>query len=211
MPEGPEVYILAKAMKAIGFDAHSYGKHLLVKDWHSGEIFDVSFGLVGKIRIDKDKQLIKIVSSTLPSGYMKKINSFEEGKANLGIDWMTASKDDLQLVLDGWTKRKKQIGALLIDQHELCGIGVAWASEILHCCSIRPDEKPNTFDFLDIKEKFFEAVINVRDRAKKEYMKYLERNNNIVDQWFENLYEIRTMTIYKKGTEFNVAGRTFYI
>lgn len=211
MPEGPEVYILAKAMKTIGFDAHSYGKHLFVKDWHTGEIYDISFGLMGKIRIDADKHIKKLIRKGIPSGDMKKVKSFEEGKSKLGVDWMTASKDELKLVIDGWANRKKQIGALLLDQHEICGMGVAWVSEILHVCNIRPDEKPHTFDFLGIYEIFFEALLSVRERARKDYIVSLSNPQMVIDHWFENLYAIRKMVVFKKGKEFSVSGRIFYI
>jgi len=173
MLEGPEVFILAKAIKVLGFQVESYGKHLLIKDWNTGICYDISFGLAGKIKINPDMSIQKIIDPTIPSGYMKKINSFAEGKANLGIDWMTSNKEDLKNVILSWGRRKKKMSALLIDQHELAGIGNVWADVIFKHCHISGDTKANLFDCLSLNEKFLDAVVGVRDNIKKRYIHFL--------------------------------------
>lgn len=212
MPEGPEVYILAKALKGLGFEVESFGKHILIKDWNTGERFDISFGLVGTIVLKNDMSIEKIIHPTIPSGDMKKIKTFQEAKSNLGIDWMTASKEEFKYVIESWGKRKKQIGALLLDQHEISGIGVAWASEILYDCKISPYTKANLFDCLQLNERFLNSLVNIRDKIKKQYNDFLGKNKSkdFVNSWFQNLYKIRDMKVYKKGTEIQVSGRTFY-
>jgi len=103
---------------------------------------------------------------------------------------------------------------LLIDQHEICGIGVAWASEILYEAGIAPDEKATWFEFLGETEPLIEAIILVRRRAIQRYRENLKGNMiSFVNEWFENLYELRKpiMRVYNKGLEKRVSGRIFYM
>ena len=212
MPEGPEVYILSKALKDLAFETKSIGKHLLLTDWNNGEKLDYSFGLVGKIFLKDDMSIEKITNPLIPSG---NISTFQESKTNLGIDWMMASKEDLEVVVKSWLNRKKQIGALLLDQSEIAGIGVAWASEILFDCKISPTIKANMFTFLNLKDKFLDSLVSVRDKIKKIYCNFLAKSTDkklFVNQWFNNLYTQREpyMKIFKKGSEVKVSGRIFY-
>jgi formamidopyrimidine-DNA glycosylase len=214
MPEGLEVFILSKAMKSLGFECSSYGKHLLIKELHNGEKYDISFGLIGKIKLDKNLKIQKIENNEIPSGDMKKINSYEEAKEKLGIDWVKATKEEISEIVYKWKNRKKQIGALLIEQNELCGIGVAWASEILHNAKINPTEKAHTLEFLNLIEPLINSIIYIRDKMIKNYLQNIGVDNiKFVNEWFENLYKIREkdMKVYKKGDEIKVGGRIFYI
>ena len=217
MPEGLEVFILSKALKELGFDCESHGKHLLIKDFYSGKMYDVSFGLAGKIFIDNDNMNIKkVVKEDVPCGDMKIINSFEEAKENLGVDWVKASKEDIEYVINSkWKDRKKQIGALLLEQNELCGIGVAWASEILYYANIHPSEKANTLEFLGVDKNLIESIILVRDFMLKKYLQSIKINSKkFVNEWFENLYSVREkyLKVYRKDSakEIKISGRSFY-
>lgn len=209
MPEGPEVYILAKAFKSLGFESKSYGKHLILKDLHVGKRFDITFGLAGRIRVDDDLNISKVVSHDVPSGDMKELGTLE-----LGLDWITASRKEIEAVVQAWSTRKKQIGALLLDQHEICGIGTAWGSEILHMAKIKPQEHANTLEFLNLSTDLIDALIAIRQKAVKMYLNILnEKPSKVVNEWFRNLYAIREphMKVYKKGTCVKVSGREFYI
>lgn len=213
MPEGLEVYVLSKVLKDLGFECESYGKHLLIKNF-KGEKYDISFGLGGKIFIDENMEIKKITKEDVPCGEMILIKSFEDAKEKLGIDWIRAKKEDIVDIVDSWKNRKKQIGALLLEQNEICGIGVAWASEILYYAKIHPTEKANTLEFLGVDKNLVDAIILVRDFMIKKYMNVLDKNNKkFVNEWFENLYKIREkyLKVYRKGQEIKLSGRNFYI
>lgn len=219
MPEGPEVYALSLAFKTLGFSAEAYGKHLFVIDLHSGEKLDISFGLAGKIQINRSNLAIeKVNHPQLVSGLCKPVENFDDHKTRsglFGVDWLTATENQLKEVVNNWTtQRKKQIGALLIDQHEICGIGVAWASEILHEANLSPTDKSNWFNFLSLTEPLICALIAVRKRAVDRYKAHLQGDMiDFINKWFENLYEIRKpiMHVYKKGVEQRVSGRIFFV
>ena len=214
MPEGPEVYMLAKAFKILGFEAESCGKHLLYKDLHTGKRFDISFGLVGKIQIDSNLNITKIQNDKIPSGELKEITSFKEIKSKLGVDWLKATREDIEDIVHRWSSRKKQIGALLLDQHEISGIGIAWGSEILNTSNINPNERSSIFELLNLSTPLVDAILSTREKALKLYTNVLTANaSKFINNWYTNLYTAReeSMNVYKKGTEMIVSGRTFYI
>lgn len=169
MPEGPEINALCRALKSLGFNALCFGKHLFYTDWKSGRKYDLSFGLGGKVVLYGDKTIEKVAHPELPSGYCKEIASFEVGKAelNLGVDWLTASKEDFIALVSHWGYRKKQIKALLVDQKEICGIGTVWVEKILQKAKIDPKEKANTLQFLSLQEPLVKAIFETRNEALK--------------------------------------------
>ena len=214
MPEGPEVYILAKVLKTVGFDCDSVGKHLLLRDAITGELFDFSFGLAGRIALGDNLNVKKINHPTFPSGDKILIKTKEEVKSKLGIDWMTATKSEMRTVIESWGNRKKSIGALLLDQTQICGIGVAWGSEILYQSKIQPDIKSNLLDFLNLTDGLLNAVYEIREKVRKLYLESVEKDSRkFVNSWFMNLYKIRrdVMKVYKKGATKKVSGREFYV
>jgi len=192
MPEGPEVYILAKVFKSIGFESDSIGKHLILRDAHTGELFDFSFGLGGKIKVEDNLSVSKINHRTLPSGYKLKVQKKKEVEDKLGVDWMKATKEEIEYIVKGWVKRKKQVGALILDQSEIAGIGVVWASEILHRAKIQPELKANLIEFLDLKDNLVDAIYEIGKRIKKVYLNSVEKDEKkFINSWFHNLYQIR--------------------
>lgn len=214
MPEGPEVYILAKVFNSIGFEAESIGKHLVLRDARTGELFDFSFGLAGRVKLEQNLSVTKLNHQTLPSGDKIRIQNKKEVEDKLGVDWMRATKEDVEDVVKGWCGRKKQIGALLLDQTQIAGIGVAWASEILYAAKIQPDLKANLIEFLDLKDALVDAIYNVGKRIKKIYSNSVDNDGKkFINAWFKNLYRVREpeMKVYKKGTMKKVCGRDFYV
>jgi formamidopyrimidine-DNA glycosylase len=215
MPEGLEVFILAIALKELGYVCFSKGKHVILKDPYSGEWFDYSFGLMGKVHIDeKNLTLHKIKHPKIVSGDKKLLKDEKELDSTLGLDWMTADKDQLETVVRSWLTKKRQIAALLLDQKEICGIGVAWGSEILHVAKIHPTTKTNLLQFLDLIDNLVSAIITIRDKFKKIYLETMPQNNKkFVNEWFLNLYKAREndMNVYKKGSCVRVSGREFWI
>lgn len=52
-------------------------------------------------------------------------------------------------------------------------------------------------------------MIEIREKVKKLYSEYVHELN--CNEWFENLYEIREMSIYKKGSKLEVLGRSWWV
>uniref|UniRef100_A0A6C0KTR4 Formamidopyrimidine-DNA glycosylase H2TH DNA-binding domain-containing protein n=1 Tax=viral metagenome TaxID=1070528 RepID=A0A6C0KTR4_9ZZZZ len=215
MPEGIEVFILAKVLKDIGYVCHSLGKHLILTHPYTGELYNYTFGLAGRVKINEGSlELIKINHPRIVSGEMTKINNVKEVEEKLGIDWMFATREQLEIVIRSWLGRKKQIGALLIDQKEICGIGVTWASEILHISKIHPTLKTNLLQFLDLINGLLDAIISTREKYVKIYYRIITKDRKkFVNSWFHNLYEERKnyLKVYGKGEILRVSGRNFYI
>jgi hypothetical protein len=91
MPEGPEVWILAKIC-----ELPCYGKHLFVGDE------DWSFGLSGTVSIDNNNNLCKIEHGYLP-GDIKPLDK----SLYTGINWITATETQLNSVIFVWQKSRK--------------------------------------------------------------------------------------------------------
>ena len=224
MPEGPEVWILSKAINTfyLNDNTSSYGKHLLVKDIKE----NWSFGLNGKVGITPFNELVKIDSGWI-NGDNIKYNNYEDSIKELGLDWMTASKEELEKEVDKWIKSKKKLAGLILDQSKISGIGVAWGSEILFKADLRPDMR--TCDQVLTEgssgsNKLVDSMIEVRKKIQETYELELTRtlevckiynNDNklrlLINEWFENLYEIREMDIYKKGSKLQVLGRSWWV
>lgn len=224
MPEGPEVWILSKAINTfyLNDNTSSYGKHLLVKDIKE----NWSFGLNGKVGISPFNELVKIDIGWI-NGDNIKYDNYEDSIKELGLDWMTASKEELEKEVDKWIKSKKKLAGLILDQTKISGIGVAWGSEILFKADLRPDMR--TCDQVLTEgssgsNKLVDSMIEVRKKIQETYELELTRtlevckiynNDNklrlLINEWFENLYEIREMNIYKKGSKLEVLGRSWWV
>lgn len=217
MPEGPEIWILSKAVNKFYSNDNtiSYGKHLIVKDIKE----NWSFGLNGKVGISPFNELIKIDGGWI-NGDKIKYTEYQDSIKELGLDWMTASKEELEKEVDKWIKSKKKLGGLILDQTRISGIGVAWGSEILFKADLRPDIKACD----QVLNKLVDSMIEIRKKVQETYELELRRtlevckiydNNNklrlLIDEWFENLYEIREMDIYKKGSKLQVSGRSWWV
>jgi hypothetical protein len=192
MPEGPEVWILSKVC-----GLPCYGKHLFVgdKDW--------SFGLSGTVYIDDTNNLHKIERGDIPGN----ITPLDKSQYT-GIDWMTATKEQLQSVVDLWAKTRKMLAGLLLDQKQIAGIGVAWGSEICHKALLDPGKKAFEQDLTNLVN----AMIDIRNYVCNLYDTYaLSVSKNIfINGWFYNLYQQRNMQVYKKGTIVHISGRKWY-
>lgn len=208
MPEGPEVWILSEAINKFYNceKTKSYGKHLFVllpkcsKNW--------SFGLTGKVQISDNNELIKLKSWVC--GDHVEFTDYELEIKKLGINWMTCSDADLHKEVDSWIKSKKKLAALMLDQTKISGIGVAWGSEILFKAGLRPDMRACD----QVLNKLANSMIEIRAKIRKTYEEELIKHNELKDfinDWFENLYEIRDMTVYKKGSKLEVLGRNWWV
>lgn len=217
MPEGPEVWILSKAINKFYSNDNtvSYGKHLIIKDINE----NWSFGLNGKVCVGSFNDLVKIDAGWI-NGDNKKYDNYEDSIKELGLDWMSASKEELEKEVNSWLKSKKKLAALILDQSKISGIGVAWGSEILFKANLRPDMKACD----QVLDKLVDSLIEIRKKIQDTYELELNRslevckiyNNDLklrllINEWFENLYEIREMDIYKKGSKLQVLGRSWWV
>jgi formamidopyrimidine-DNA glycosylase len=229
MPEGPEIWFLSKMINIFYSNKNtiSVGKHLIIKDLKE----NWSFGLNGKVNINTSNELVKINDGFI-NGDKVKYDDYKESIQMLGIDWMFATKEELETEIAKWSKMKNKLAGLLLDQSKICGIGVAWGSEILFKANMRPDGKACE-QLLDkqLLDKLVISIIETREKIQDIYSVELNkimkdckiyRNNDsiyrsndklkdFINEWFENLYEIRKTDIYKKGSKLQVLGRNWWI
>lgn len=204
MPEGPEVWILSKAINTFYSNDNtlSTGKHLTLK--HIEQIW--TFGLNGKVKLDENDMIIKIDGGWING------DKLEYNEKQLGIDWMTATKEELQTEVSKWSKSKKKLAGLMLDQTLISGIGVAWGSEILLKAGLKPELKACDQSL----NMLVDSMIEIRTQIQETYETELNKHTNkdalkiFINSWFENLYKIRKMNIYKKGNKIQVLGRSWY-
>ncbi len=211
MPEGPEVYILSKAINNYyGYDkTTSYGKELIIYNDNTssidGEIW--SFGLSGKVQINNSNELVKITTDII-SGTIKDLK-LKKDKAG-GVDWMSASKEVITTIVSSWTKSKKKLAGLLMDQTLIAGIGIAWGSEILFLANLRPDLKACEQDLTQLAQSIFDIATMIKSIYDTVLMSNPDKKI-FINEWYQNLYKIREMHVYKKGEKIDVLGRTWWI
>jgi len=207
MPEGPEVWILNKAINThfkdqIDKKSMSYGKHLLILD--SKENW--SFGLTGKVKLSDQNELIKINDGWI-NGDQVKYNDLDIETGKLGIDFMTADSSVIMDEVDKWINSKKKLAGTLLDQTKIAGIGVAWGSEILFKAGLRPEMRCCDQNL----SKLADSILYVRNKIKNIYEKELKDPEALINNWFENLYKVRDMSVYKKGSKIEVLGRRWWV
>jgi len=208
MPEGPEVWILSKAVNEFYKKDRtiSYGKHLFILDKSE----NWSFGLTGNVALDEynENELIKIETGWI-NGDQVKYENLNNELDKLGIDFMTTDENLIRHEIDKWIKSKKKLAALILDQTKISGIGVAWGSEILFKAGLRPDMR--TCD--QVLNKLADSILYIREQIKNIYEKELKEKGaeELIGKWFNNLYEIRDMQVYKKGSKIEVLGRSWWV
>lgn len=208
MPEGPEVWILSKVINTYynkPTKTCSIGKHLIMcetkENW--------SFGLSGTVNINEDDILSKPPTGWL-YGNIESYTNYDDVVVALGVDWMQASREELEAEVQTWAKSKAKLAALLLDQTRICGIGVAWGSEVLHKAGLRPDVKACDQQLFTLVD----AMIEIRTYVQTLYLQKLVDSKNVkefINGWFLNLYEIREMQVYKKGKKVEVSSRTWWV
>lgn len=209
MPEGPEIWILSEAINKFYHSekTRAYGKHLFIfKNEKEGENW--SFGLTGKVCLLDNNVLIKLHTEWI-CGDNLSFDNYELETKKLGINWLTSSEAELHKEVDSWIKSKKKLAGLMLDQTKISGIGVAWGSEILFKAGLRPDMRA----CVQVLNKLVESMIDIRENIKKLYSKQLDEDNcrEFINNWFGNLYEIREMNIYKKGSQIKVLDRNWWV
>ena len=211
MPEGPEVWILSEAINKFYHTekTKAYGKHLFIFDSENKNICENwSFGLTGRVNISDDNNLTKLNTGWI-YGYQLELNDFSLETQKLGTNWLSCSETELYKEINNWIKSKKKLASLILDQSKISGIGVAWGSEILFMSNLRPDMRACDQEL----NKLVESIIEIREKIKKKYSELIDELNckEFINNWFDNLYKVREMKIYKKGTQIKVLGRTWWI
>ena len=215
MPEGPEVWILSNAInqyykEEVVDKTISIGKHLIVNDINE----DWSFGLTGKVSITESNILTKIYSGWLYGDQISITDSYSSSSKKLGVDWLTSSKEDLEQEVFSWIMSKKKLAILLLDQSKICGIGVAWGSEILFKANLRPDIRAcdqNLTNLVNIMIEVREQIKKVYENGLTNVIKTEKKCKEFINNWFLNLYEIREMNVYKKGSQVKIQGRNWWV
>ncbi len=204
MPEGPEVWILSKAINSHFNEQKSLsrGKHLFILDKKE----NWSFGLTGKVQLDEKNELIKVNTGWI-YGDQVKYENLEDEVGKLGIDFMNANEDLVREEVDKWIKSKKKLAGLMLDQTKISGIGVAWGSEILFRAGLRPDMRACD----QVLNKLADSILYIRNYIKNIYEKELKEPESLINDWFENLYKVREMQVYKKGSKVEVLGRSWWV
>jgi formamidopyrimidine-DNA glycosylase len=223
MPEGPEVWFLGRVLRnvlePVGRSVVLHGKHLVL----DGTVHH-HFGLSGGLRMDvttaTDAGIVEITlrhhhGKGPVSGSAKPVTAAEVAALCAeGLDWMTAPRDAIADVISAAAFRRKALGAWMLDQHAIAGVGVAWASEIAAAARLdvaRPMCAQNLIKLAD-------AYISVREKAVALYTALLpppfdtEAAKTAVNNWYRNLYAARapSLTVYSVGTPVLISGRTFW-
>jgi formamidopyrimidine-DNA glycosylase len=218
MPEGPEVWILNKAIcQYYGENiSTSIGKHLIIQSEYNRDDANIiwSFGFDGKILIDENNKLYKPMEENWIFGKNEILNpsgNIRQQLALSNIDWMIATTDEINNFVKKLSKVRGKLGPALINQNKICGIGVAWGSEILHRAGLRPDDSANNQDLSKLALSIIEIREEIKNLYEIELNKYENQIKKFIEGWFDNLYEIRNMNVYKVGKKIKISGRTWWI
>jgi formamidopyrimidine-DNA glycosylase len=124
------------------------------------------------------------------------------------IEW-AEEQEKLQSEINRWVKCARKLGGLMLDQTKISGIGVAWGSEILFRAGLRPDMRACDQNL----NKLVESMVTIREKIKKVYSEQVSEDNckQFINEWYVNLYDIREMEIYKKGSKLEVLGRSWWV
>lgn len=127
------------------------GKHLFLR-WSGGEVLYVHLGLIGAFRRHElpapepspnlRLRLVGEISAWDLTGPMtcelREPEVVEEVAASLGPDPL-APRPDGRRFIEAVRASRKPIGALLLDQSVIAGIGNVYRAELLHLAGIHPD------------------------------------------------------------------------
>lgn len=211
MPEGPEIYVLSRILGELGFQTETYGKHLFVspeEDW--------SFGIFGGVRIGqpKDKEILEPKCWGGVYGSVRKTTGIQDiiEKKKLGKDWMTSSTDEIRQVVTRWTSHStRKLAALLLDQSQIAGIGVAWGSEILHAAGLKPDQIAGTVNL----EPLIVQIIAYRD-VYAPFLETIHQKSHddlvkMANTWPGFLKLIpQAKSVYRRGNKIKISGRIWW-
>ena len=206
MPEGPELWALGQASARAGIPNTVVGKHI----WAAGK--DYHFGLTGRARL-ADGELAHVPAPDKP--YLSgKVDAHDNvggmvAAHSLGVDWMTGSTVALAAAIAAAALSRQTLGAWMLRQECIAGVGVAWASELCAACALRPD--------LSCKAQSLRALagayVAFREQLMSEYGALVDATppEEFVAAWPGTLYAARRMAVYQCGTPVVISSRTFWV
>lgn len=219
MPEGPEIWILSKAIneyyinrKTVDYYTNSYGIYLIVQD-NKNNCERWSFNSSGTVFINQSNELIKKKTGWF-TGEQTKFIDYYKAIEHVGTDWMSASINSLHEEVDKWITSKQKLGTMMLNQHLISGIGIHWGSEILFRAGLRPDMRCCD----QVLNKLVDSMIEVRDYIVELYENELDKVKNnkellkeCINSWYANLYDIREMKICEKGSRVKVVDNYWWV
>ena len=160
------------------------GKHLFLhfaeSDGHGPEILHVHLGLFGKfvrrpLPIDGASDALRIRLLGPDHGWdltgaiicaVREPDVVDEVAAKLGPDPLRRDADPQRFV-DRVVRSRKAIGALLLDQTVIAGIGNVYRAEILHLNGIHPEREGRSLDEHEARSLWDTAVAQLRLGLKR--------------------------------------------
>ena len=157
----------------------AYGKHLFYR-WQSGHVGHVHLGLFGKFRIAvgaehpapkgevRMRMTTDAVAIDLAGPTACAIGTVEDRDAivrRLGPDPLRKDAKP-QLAIDRIRKSRQPIGALLLDQKVLCGVGNVYRAEALFVTGIHPSRSGTDCDTTELEALWTVVVGMLRQGVK---------------------------------------------
>lgn len=212
MPEGPEVYLLSVHLQRLGVPCFAYGKHIFVEiNPSENKLRDISFGLYGRVYYSKKDNVLEKVLGGPISGDDKIVTVTNISKdLGLGPDYMSLTLEQCQALVRKWATMKRTLASIMLDQEEIAGLGVAWISEIAYRAG-RLDLSLKAKD-LDLRA-LPNTMMAVQEYIKKELQDIFSTwdSETFVNGWFQNIYKVRQMLVYKKGRPVLIHSRQFWM
>jgi len=158
--------------------SEAWGKHLFCY-WESGNILHVHLGLIGKFRpADPSLPPPDTIRLRLSNGSkswhltgpqtcaMILSDDLKQVIAKLGPDPLRLGTRGTGRFIRGLSSSKKSIGAALLDQSLLAGIGNVYRSEILFLCGIHPETPCNLISEQD-GGKLWDLTVSLLRKGRK--------------------------------------------
>lgn len=158
--------------------SEAWGKHLFCH-WESGNILHIHLGLIGKFRkVDeetppRDTIRLRLVNKSAmwdltgpQTCALIAQEDLETVISNLGPDPLRIGLRGLGKFKRGLANSKKPIGAALLDQSLLAGIGNVYRAELLFLCGIHPETPCNRINE-DDAEALWDWTVKLLRRGKR--------------------------------------------
>lgn len=207
MPEGPDVWYLAKLINRIHPTVHSYGKHIYVAN-ATATFTDYSFGLTGKLAAEMVES--KLVISKNSCGYLPgDITTVPTIGHGLGVSFMDMKLEDFKkIVEERFVKSRAMLGTIMLNQKIIAGIGIAWGSEILHLAGVLPNIKACNQDL----SKLADAMYQIKTSCMEQFGRIADNvpAGELIEVINMFNYRILPMKVYKIGNQCPVGGRIWW-
>lgn len=153
----------------------AHGKHLFY-DWSSGDILHVHLGLFGRFRVFSEDPPPPTDGTRLawaaPTGTLYLAGATivelidpderEAVAARLGPDPLRSERDQVSEFAERLARRSVPIGAALLDQRAVAGIGNVYRAELLFLTGIDPSTPAKDVDGGDVDRLWTETVKQLR-------------------------------------------------